>query len=148
MDPSLYGSKGGNYFLLKNFCPSATPFRDFSNPGACNVKRHHIYVPISYHNPEKIICKKTPSVEEKIQKGGGSDLEIFKQPIKVSRTLLFQLADSEKQEGRKDSIEQKEGENNTKTDTKKEVFNKNKRLVLDKNPKLAKKKKYTFKVKA
>ena len=84
MDPRSYGSNGGSFMLLSHFRPPSTPFIDFSNPGACNIKLHSIFVPITYSGQEKVIPKQT---SKDIQKGGGSNDHDFL-PIKVKRTFL------------------------------------------------------------
>lgn len=125
-----YGSQGGNYFFMKDFRPSSSPSVEFSNPGTCNIKTHNIFVPLVLRNTEKVLSKETSSTST-IQSGGAmSDEEIFRFPIKVSRTILSSL----------DKKVDKE-ENN-------EVKDKRKRSpTTSKTTTVAKKKKFSFHVK-
>jgi hypothetical protein len=136
MDPRYYRDNGGSFFFMRNFRPSATPYIDFSNPGACNVKLHSVYVPMAHCTTQNKICKKT----EIVQTGGGDiDPEIFKKPIKVKRTILAQFEAGEETEETSKQTKGKEGEQHSSKQGKRSK---------DLPPKSAKKKKYTFNIKA
>lgn len=152
MDPGSYSSNGGSFLFLSHFRPSSTPYIDFSNPGACNIKLHSIYTPISYSGQQKIIPKQT---SKDVQKGGGSNDHDFL-PIKVKRTFLSQF---EKQEINKlDTIQgtsKKEKEREETVDKQSikegpvhsEKTLERKRSLEKNSPKIGKKKKYCFQIK-
>lgn len=98
MDPSLFNNQGGQFYFMKTFCPSSTPAVEFSNPGTCNVKLHSIFSPLLFRSTEKVLSKETvvnsDLLQSKVQKGGSAsdvdeDEEMFKYPIKVSKTILL-----------------------------------------------------------
>lgn len=97
MDPSSFHCQGGQFYFMKNFNPLSTPATEFSNPGTCNVKLHNIFTPLLFRSTEKVVTKETVSsttlLPSTVQEGGktsDSEEEMFKYPIKVSKTLLLQ----------------------------------------------------------
>lgn len=131
MDPSLFTNQGGQFYYMKNFYPSSTPASEFSNPGTCNVKLHNILVPHLFRSTEKVVSKETvlatTLLPSTIQKGGSTSddvVEMFKYPIKVSKTLLLQAnVPDEKSDSKTDQkAEKKRSLPTHKSNSKKKKF--------------------------
>lgn len=91
-----------NIYFLKSFRPSSTSFFDYSNPGLSNVRIYSLVVPQTVTTSETTIKKQSNNKaredkpSEMDQSGSGIDIvEIFKKPIKVKKTILSQIAESE-----------------------------------------------------
>lgn len=89
-----------NIYFLKNYRPSSTSFFDYSNPGLSNVRIYSLYVPQTVKTTEITLKKQSQqsnnSSREIVQSGSGEDLvEIFKKPIKVKKTILSQIDESQ-----------------------------------------------------
>lgn len=115
MDPSSFHCQGGQFYFMKNFNPLSTPATEFSNPGTCNVKLHNIFTPLLFRSTEKVVTKETVSsttlLPSTVQEGGktsDSEEEMFKYPIKVSKTLLLQHSIPEKKNSESTSGEKAE----------------------------------------
>lgn len=135
MDPSLFNNQGGQFYYMKKFHPSSTPKSEFSNPGTCNVKLHTIFTPLLFRSTEKVVAKETVSattlLPSTIQKGGSTSddvVEMFKYPIKVSKTLLLQtnVPKEENLESKTDQkTEKKRSLPTNKSNSKKKKFSLN-----------------------